>query len=75
MNLQRLVDGTGFNTRPSWPAKDVHHGLEIGEKKDIHTPLLKTVNAIIESAQAQNKEGLSFAGMMYKYYERNRKKA
>ncbi|NIO09988.1 MAG: NAD(P)-binding domain-containing protein [Deltaproteobacteria bacterium] len=74
-NLERLIKGTGFNTRPSWTAKDVHHGFEIGEKKEIYTPLLKTVNSVIELAQSQNKEGYSFGGMMYKHYESNRKKA
>jgi len=70
-----MMKGGGLDTHPSWTAKDVYHGLKIGEEKEIPTPLLATVNALINLAKAQNKEGYSFGGMMFKYYERNRKKS
>ena len=73
--LEQLLKGGGLDTHPSWTAKDVYHGLKIGEEKEIPTPLLATVNAVINLAKTQNKEGYSFGGMMFKYYERLRKKS
>ena len=73
-NLERLMSGTGLDTHPSWTAKDVYHGLKYGEDKDIPTPLLAAVNSLINLAKAQNKEGYSFGGMMWKFYERARKR-
>ena len=72
VNLERMMKG-GLDTHPSWTAKDVYHGLKYGEDKDIPTPLLATVNSVINLAKAQNREGYSFAGMMWKFYERARK--
>lgn len=71
-NLERMMKG-GLDTHPSWTAKDVYHGLKFGEDKDIPTPLLATVNSLINLAKAQNREGYSFGGMMWKFYERARK--
>ena len=71
-NLERMMQG-GFDTHPSWTAKDVYHGLKFGEDKEIPMPVLSTVNALINLAKSQNSEGFSFGGMMWKFYERARK--
>jgi 3-hydroxyisobutyrate dehydrogenase-like beta-hydroxyacid dehydrogenase len=71
-NLERMIDG-GLDTHPSWTAKDIYHCLKIGEEKEIPTPVLATVNSLINLAKAQNAEGYSFGGMMWKFYERARK--
>lgn len=68
-HMKEILDG-GLNTRPSWTAKDVYHGLKVAEEKEIPTPVLSTVNATINLAKSQNREGYSFGGMMWKFYER-----
>ena len=73
-NLERMIKGR-LDTHPSWTAKDVYHGLKIGEEKEIATPVLATVNALINIAKSQNREGYSFGGMMWKFYERTRKES
>ncbi|NIO06872.1 MAG: NAD(P)-binding domain-containing protein [Deltaproteobacteria bacterium] len=73
--LEELLKGGGLDTHPSWTAKDVYHGLKLGQEKEIPMPVLATVNSVINQAKAQNREGYSFGGMMYKYYERLRKKS
>jgi hypothetical protein len=37
--------------------------------------VLSTVNALINLAKSQNREGYSFSGMMWKFYERTLKGA
>lgn len=71
-NLERMMKG-GLDTHPSWTAKDIYHCLKIGEEKEIPTPVLATVNSLINLAKVQNPEGYSFGGMMWKFYERARK--
>jgi 3-hydroxyisobutyrate dehydrogenase-like beta-hydroxyacid dehydrogenase len=71
-NLERMMEG-GFDTNPTWTAKDVYHCLKIGAEKEIPTPVLATVHSLIDLAKTQNPEGYSFAGMMWKFYERARK--
>lgn len=68
-NIKRILDG-GLDTRPSWTAKDVYHGLKLAEEREIPTPVLSAVNAMINLAKAQNREGYSFGGMMWKFCER-----
>jgi 3-hydroxyisobutyrate dehydrogenase-like beta-hydroxyacid dehydrogenase len=68
-HLKRILDG-GLDSRPSWTAKDVYHGLKLAEEREIPTPVLSTVNAVINLAKSQNREGYSFGGMMWKFYER-----
>lgn len=72
-HIKEILDG-GLNTRPSWTAKDVYHGLKLAEEREIPTPVLSAVNAVINLAKSQNREGYSFGGMMWKFYERTLKK-
>lgn len=68
-HMKEILDG-GLNTRPSWTAKDVYHGLKLAEGKEIPTPVVSAVNAVINLAKSENREGYSFGGMMWKFYER-----
>lgn len=72
--IRRALSGQ-LDTNPSWTAKDVYHGLKVAEEKEIPTPVLSTVNALINLAKSQNREGYSFSGMMWKFYERTLKGA
>ena len=70
--LQRIINGE-LDTNPSWTAKDVYHGLKLAEEKEIPTPVVSTVNALTNLAKSQNREGYSFSGMMWKFYQRTLK--
>jgi 3-hydroxyisobutyrate dehydrogenase-like beta-hydroxyacid dehydrogenase len=55
---------------PSWTAKDVHHAMEVAEEREIPMPIMSAVNAVIKLAKRENREGYTFTGMMWKFYEK-----
>jgi 3-hydroxyisobutyrate dehydrogenase-like beta-hydroxyacid dehydrogenase len=66
--LKQLLEGH-LEKVPSWTAKDVHHALQVAEDHEIPMPVVSAVNAVIKLASVQNKEGYTFGGMIWKFYE------
>lgn len=73
-HITEILNGH-LETSPSWVAKDLYHGVKTAGAKEIPTPVLSAVNAIVNLAQTQNPEGYRFSEMLWKFYERTLKKS
>jgi 3-hydroxyisobutyrate dehydrogenase-like beta-hydroxyacid dehydrogenase len=68
-HITEILNGH-LETSPSWVAKDLYHGVKQAGAKEIPTPILSSVNALVNLAQSQNPEGYRFSEMLWKFYER-----
>jgi 3-hydroxyisobutyrate dehydrogenase-like beta-hydroxyacid dehydrogenase len=71
-HIAEILNGH-LETTPSWVAKDLYHGVKTAGAKEIPTPVLSAVNALVNMAQTQNPEGYRFSEMLWKFYERTLK--